>query len=177
MRKYLVILLPLVTIGGPLAACSSDSTSTPDTVDAANTDSNTGADTNKPDTNQPPQDSSSEEAATPTMGSIKVDTTYTGSQTGTLAIGIFAGPDISGVPVDGARISSPTFPNSKTFTNETPGQYTVIVYLDVGNDSPTGPGPGDVIAHPTLSTFTVDAGATATVTKDLDPISDAGSDG
>lgn len=101
-------------------------------------------------------------------GTIRGTVAYSGTETGSLAVGVYTACPPAGPPVNlnTRRIAEPTFPQAFELTSVDPGSYYIVAVLDVGSNNPTIPGPEDLQACSPQVTVTAEAGASTEITLD-----------
>lgn len=154
------VALGALCVVGAVAACGDDDT-TPVTP--------------KPDASTTPDTGADSPSAAP---SVKGTVNYAGAARGNVNLALFK--QLGGLPDYNTRVpaaSATTFPVSFEFKDVKEGTYKLTAYIDVGGDSPTGPGAGDPRTGPPQDVVVTATGASGVTVTILDlPPAEAGAD-
>lgn len=104
------------------------------------------------------------------LADIEVTINYEGDAVGPLVVAALTEFPPMGPPVASVREDNPTFPWTGTLSNLEPGEYFVLALIDVGDDSPIGPGPEDPQGMPEMSVMVDGEGPFTTELTLADPM-------
>ena len=152
------------TTSEPTGSETTDSTTDDSTTDDSTTtgmggESSTGLESSSGGTAGSEGSSSTGEMLRGDEGDVRVDIDYAGAQSGPVVIGLFPDCDMGGELIATRSIPADivVFPTEELFESETTALVAgdgacAIVYVDVGDDSPGGPGLGDPVGSSSFDT-------------------------